>query len=569
MESYFRANRLNSLAAAARGVVVGTHDGSRATLHVGSLDNAVVFHHESAHEAMFTMTIDGVILAVLWRAIDRKMPTEAIRRKSLRTTARTLMEASRFAQEVFATYYGIKMVEPEKGVAALTKLPEEYQTYFKAASDVIDPYYKSTFLQVRMITTLAHFAFRSLFAQRFLPDPWRAWKDLRDDEKPSWRLKTLFEDLTAGGAEKLRRAIDDCAIDFFARENIKPWSLDDEEPWLTHAIAAYQLDLALDQCIHEWLLSRSVLPTLEGPQRTESVAQLRNFASQLGETLEEAAPLASSDVANSDLDEVLKHFRGDTAARVRARAQASSVIANESVGSSFPGLIGRALWEVDDYAAADKLLVVASDPSGPSQTWTVVRFGPAGSATNFTLNGRHCHGARLARGDVVDWLNAMAEPAGAKWSGKVPDPIVVPFGREQLTGPRAWSLDGTQAPGCIDGRLNHHVAMYLMGNWIDVIEKVLTVGSVDLTDMYVEVGGYGGKPMPLTVKVARGNAIPGRCLIRAFGRDAGAMIDLLTRDWRANPACRWLPNKEAEEAGFDFDFVGRAFNGVLAFWSRF
>jgi len=170
MNSYFGTGRLKPLASTAQGVVVGKHDGSRATLYVGSLDDPVVFYHEAAHEALFTTTIDGSILAVLWHAIDRLGITDARLLKDVSATARALMVSSRFAHEVVATYYGIKMVDDKPGALALAKLPRSYRTYFKTASEVIDPWFKSSFLQVRVILALGNFTFRSPFARRFFQD---------------------------------------------------------------------------------------------------------------------------------------------------------------------------------------------------------------------------------------------------------------------------------------------------------------------------------------------------------------------------------------------------------------
>src|SRR5688572_3748405 len=70
MAIHLRPNRLMPFRLAAEGEVVGTHDGTRATLHLGALDDEVVYHHEYGHEVLFTRTMDGAILAVLWRIMD-------------------------------------------------------------------------------------------------------------------------------------------------------------------------------------------------------------------------------------------------------------------------------------------------------------------------------------------------------------------------------------------------------------------------------------------------------------------------------------------------------------------
>lgn len=576
MSRYFGIGRLIPLASAARGVVVGSHNGKRSLVHIDSLDDEVVFHHEAAHETLFTTTIDGAILAMLWGFLDKRTTAGAAITSNLSKTAGALMESSRFAQEVIATYSGIKMVDPKVGSIALGKLPNAYRKYYRAASNVIDPLCKSTYLQVRMIRAIGSFTFRSCFARRFFAEPTRAWGLDRED-MADWRLRALLEQLSKGDIESLRLAIDDWAAMFFAKESIEPWDLDSEDGWTANWIAAYKLDVSLDDCIDSWLRKNSPLPTLSQIDQQAAFAQLKafgtdlgfkiEFATDLGFKIEEATPPMVDPAVSATIGTAMELFRNNDAVRVRSYIQAGSVIANTSLEDSLSVYRAEALWEVDDFANANKLLVVGM-PSDQSLLWTVLMRGP-GATSNITLGDGPYHAIRLDRTDVVGWLNVMAQPNQDQWKGVIPELIVVPFGGDSLAGPPAWSFDGDQRPGAVDGRLNGHVAMYLVGNWIEAIETALQYGHVDVTELDVEAKNYGSGSVHLTLKVARGEAIPGRYLLRVFGREASMDVDLWMFEWRSNPSYRFFTSQDNEgEDGFDLEFIEKALNAVLALWHQ-
>lgn len=571
VNAYFGANRLAPFATAARGVVVGTHDGARATVHMGALDDQVVFHHEYGHEVLFGRTIDGGLLAVLWQAIDRPTGLAKERLSDLTTTAETLVARSRFAHEVFATYYGIKMVDPASGLAALPLLPVEYRNYFKAAASVIDPHFRSTFLQVRVALTLSCIAFESRLTLRFLRRPWAAWKKVRRDEQPDWRIRTLLRRLEAGGARDLRTAVDHWVAAFFAQRGTAPWNVDEEEAWSVHAVEGNQLDVYLDKHVADWINELGAVPVLSDSERTACFDHLKRFATEAGiklDVIQTAAPGDASAVPG--LDPTLEHFRQDKAARLHALRQAASHVANRPLGLTLPRVPESELWQHDLYRQADGFVVVGPDPSSASVPWTVVRFGPKGTPTNIKLNGVAAHAVHVAAGDLVAWLNGIVDDGQAHWPGKLPQTIVVPFGRSADAGGQAFSFEGEEPTGNRLGvAYNDRIAMYVVGNWVDFVQRAAGFGPVALTELHADITGYDGAPQPLTIKIATCEKLPGRLHMRALGRNAAAAVDLLELDWRNNESIRVLSTEEAENEGLDLQFVGNAMNGILAFWSRF
>ncbi|CAN5264692.1 hypothetical protein BH11PSE9_BH11PSE9_30210 [soil metagenome] len=573
VSNYFATGRLAPFAAASAGAgeVVGTHDGAQATLHLGALDDEVVFHHEFGHEILFTRTTHGALLAVLWQAIDRRGPLTAGQFSRLETTAQTLTMRCRTAHEVFATYYGLKMVEPAIAVAALRTLPREYRRYFRTAAKVLDPHFASTFLQVRVALSVGAAAFESCFTMRFLRRPWLAWKATRRDEQPDRRLESLLGYLADGGAAELRRMLDAWAAEFFAATGTPAWDLDDEAGWQALAVEAHRLDVFLDRRIVEWIGNLGVVPLLSREERSACLAGLRSFAAECGipvKLIDTEEPV--EEVPPTGLPALLEYMRKDPHARVHALKQAASYVANQPLAATFERVTREELWSRPQYQQADSIAVVAPDPGRQGAPWTIVGFCPPGVRGNVVLNGRPAHAAHASGGEVIAWLNEIERGGSRAWRGPLPEPIVVPFGNDAHLGPLPFSLDGQDEPGKFVYTLGRQMAMYVVGSWIAFVEKAASHAPVVLTELQVDIGGYeGSEAQPLTLKIALCAYLPGRCFLRAFARNSGTAVDVLALDWRSNPAIQLLSAEEAEQRGLDLGFVAGAMNGILAFWSRF
>lgn len=572
MQIFIKNRRLRSFATLAAERVAGVHDGSRSTIHADFLSNEVVFHHEFGHETLFARTIDGNLLSVLWSVLDSPRTTDQVNLNAIAVTAQTLMDASCSAHEIFATYYGIKMVSPEEGMSALAELPDEYISYYRAAANVIDPYFKCTYLQVRLALTLAHHAFSSPFAQRFVADPWRAWHLLSEDETPNLRLQALLKYLGSGGIQLLRQAIFRYVDTFFAQERTAPWDIDNEEAWKSRPVEAYRLDLAMDEFLSKWLIEQAVVPVLPEESRKQCLETLKVAALRLGFKLQtvEAPTIAGSvslDPSTTEAAQLAGLLKSNTAFWGHAHKQAASQIANPTIISPLHHLVGRALWEVDDYKHADELHVIAGDVSEEPQVWTVIRFGPADSSTNCEVNGRAGFAARFRQPEVIDWLNVMVNQNHGTLNSEPATVVVLPYGHKQLAG-KLWSPDGTFDPGCVDGRINERVVMYAIGNWFELIQSALELGEVELTELVTEIVDAQGGRQPMLLKLARSPVIPGHCVMRAFGQNAAHFVRGLELRWSEQSGYKFLDSAEARTAGFDFSLIERAFNGVLACWSR-
>ena len=565
MAEHLRPDRLVPFFAATAGEVVGTHDGSRSTIHVGALDDEVVYHHEYGHEALFTRTVDGAILSILWRVMDEPAAVAPDRLSQLSTTAKTLVTGSVDAQEIFATYYGIKLVEPEIGNRYIDRLPEDYKAYFTEAAEVIDPLFGSTYMQVRVALNLAHLAFESRFVLRFLRNPLAAYKSQHAEEKPSWRLRALL-DYVASNGDAFRQTLLDAAKTFFNRQQSAPWDLDEEAAWVAAGAQSNLLDLELDQCADAWLRGRNVVPVLGKDERAACTKRLATFANRLGVALLQGKGVPSDLPDILGLDSTLARMRHDEATRTHAWRQAGSFISNTTIGRGLPAARGAALWEIDDYRLADRLVVIAGDPPTLPDLWTVLRSGPAGASTNLNLNGTRVHGVHFHRDDVIEWLNRLLPGQG--WTGRQPDMILAAIGSDSKAGERAFSYRPNREPGRIDSWHNDRLFLYVMGNWFDFIESAAQVGQVQLTQIAVDLTGHGEQAQPMFLKFARCSGFAGPCFLRALAAPAAAAATLLELDWRGNSAIQSVEIEEFFPGDAADDLVALALSAILAFWSR-
>jgi hypothetical protein len=567
LDQRYAPGRLTSFATVAHGSVAGLHDGRRSTLTMGALDDQVVFHHEYGHERLFTRTVDAALLAVLWTVLDRPDPALSRRIPALRETAQTLMSTSLFAQEAFATYYGVKMVEPAVGTAALGRLPSDYKAYHGAMSSAIDRHFSSTYMQVRVALNVADLVFQSGFVPRFLRDPWRTWRRLPPGEQPSWRMRRLLNDLAGPLGTELGRVVRGWADEFFAERGVGGWDLHDDAGWAGHEVLGYQLDQLLDLRISAWLRHRAGFYVLPNGKRSACLDRLALFGRRLGlETEIVGRSAATVPVLREDLGETIGQLRHDESARTHASKHADSHIANQPLIGRFPALDADALADLGDFARGDRYLVVATGPDEQGDVWFVVRFGPAGAPTNLRLNDESGYAVRVRRADAVAWLHRI--PHAPEHS--VPVVVVAPFGREQPLILSPWSSQPGPAAAHLDAAHSDRVAQYVTGNWIKFVEAAASLGPVVVTQLLVDITTDSGRPpQPVTVRLALCDGVPGRCFLRILTVHAGLQADMLELDWQAHPSIEVLPTADAVARGLDLDFVASAVNGILAFWSRF
>lgn len=573
MTLFLKEDRLNAFCMGGANVkTAGFHDGMRATLSFDSLNNRVVFFHEHSHERVFTGTIDGSILALLWVAIDNPENVSPERLAAIQITARTMLDFSRNAHEVFATYNGIKMADQEEEEGALSRLDEEYSEYFHQAAEVIDSWFKSSFLQARVAWSMTHHVFTSRFALRFLADPWLKWQDLHVDETPNLRLKMLLEDLSSGGGSSLGEAFRTCAGEFFEREPVTPWDIDDEESWKRDPAAGYSLDLALGDAMNTWLTERAVVPKLNPDERHACYRKLGEVARELGIKAEFLSPKLQP--ARMDPEADFETNVADFAAagmdeyEAYAVRQADSLIDNPIDVSSIPFIVGSVQLGIEDLVQADELLVVSGDYNKASEPWAIMRFGPEGSAVNFNVSGRWCYAERYSASETIDWLNSVADYLLAlRHSGSSPL-IVLPLGRQGRVL-QHLSIEHPREVGCLDRCLSPLVVFYSVERWVRVMELGIALGGIELTQLQVGVIDQRGQEQPMSLHIARSPALPSCAAMRAFSSDASNLVNgWMLAKHGSSDTCRRLSSDEARSAGIDLHAIGRAFGGVLACWSK-
>ena len=575
MEFFLRNNRLSPFRmSSTESQAVGWHDGIAATLHGESLNDEVVYHHEFGHEKLFTGSIDGSILATLWTVLDNPQTDDKCRLSSIEVTSRTLMDFSQKAHEIFATYYGIKMVDPSQEQEAISRLDIEYKNYFQQAADVLDRYFHSSFLQVCVANALSQCAFSSNFALRFFDDPWKEWRGLSPDEAPNCRLQSILDFVASGNGNSLRQKLENCAKIFFGQEHITPWDLDEEDAWTRDHLVAFKLDLTLGDAARIWMMDQNVVPMISNEMNEECSKKLGVVATQLGLKFQSfsknAFSLDSFDVAkrlsSSNIMEVPIAFVSQIEAH--AHKQASSKITNSTTIKSVPFFNGPVKWEVDEFARADELLVVVGESDEDSQIGVIMRFGPEDSTTNFQATySRRCYAERYRPPEIIKWLNSKADTLLSLWGNESRLVIVLPAGSRDKTD-KYISMDAVFEEGCLDPRLNHRVVNYFTGSWLHVIENGKKYGGIDLTQLHITVVDPNGKDQPMRLHIA-GSNYPGHSLIRILSPVASTLISSLIKVKYCDDSCRVLSSKEAREAGIDLGLIEKAFEGVLICWSRF
>lgn len=569
MHEYLREDRIVPFGRLLAPQIAGWHDGEKAAIDFDFVNNSAVFHHEQAHETIFLKTPDGILLSVLYRALDSGVSIDRKIVRRLEMTANTMFEASRVAHEVAATYLGLKMLTPaEAGVSELL-LPPEYRQYYRTAADVVDPHFGSTYLQVVVLSTVAHFAFGSMLLAEFVSRDWPRYAKLKREFQPNRRLDSLLGYLADGKVADLRATLDEAADAFFTRTGHRRWDLDSEDGWTDVPAAGHLLDLALAQAVEDWLASQQLLPYLHGEQRRSAYARLKAWGAMLGLSFEANSLADSAEVAATLPPDEYRLF-ADEAAIAAAKRQAGSVISNPKT-LRVPTLGAGEFCADPHFTAAGSLIVLDADPYDDTASWTVIASGLPPAKTNCLINGIRCLAAHVSHRDVVEWLNALAEGKEHSWKGVDPALLVLALG---ATNPETRAAAGRDHPGPIDSRWNDRAVFYVDGNWAKLMEVGAQLGGVEATEIHVGIRPQDAMDDParertIHLKIARGEAIPGKCAFRPFGGNASTAMIPLVVDWENRLEIRFLSTDDAEAAGFDLAAVVTAFGCLVAFWTCF
>ncbi|MCL2645792.1 MAG: hypothetical protein FWD61_02170 [Phycisphaerales bacterium] len=208
-----------------------------------------VQHHESVHERICTQTPDGLSLGVLLmlaQAGESGITTP----KHLATSADKLIQRSRFAQEVGATYLCVKVMQSDSHDSVLARLDTEYSNYFNVMKRVLDHRVKSSYLQYLVGWNIASTAFRSPLLERLVATGFQTPITLAENESPDFRLKSLLETcdrLSASEWSDLMGRLQATADMFCAERGWRTWNLQDEDAWVEagKVVDTEQVEIAL------------------------------------------------------------------------------------------------------------------------------------------------------------------------------------------------------------------------------------------------------------------------------------------------------------------------------------
>lgn len=173
-------------------VVAGFHDGVRSRVIDTGMPDALVTQHEAMHARIFRETPDGQVHAAYCITLEEGH-FSGRHKEAITASAIRFFEASRTAQESFATYLSVKLFYQEDEPEILKRLTPEYVGYFSILSDILDPLLKSTYLQFIAAWNLAVCVFSSPLVERFPRLNTTKIVALKDDEHPDGRLSALIE----------------------------------------------------------------------------------------------------------------------------------------------------------------------------------------------------------------------------------------------------------------------------------------------------------------------------------------------------------------------------------------
>jgi hypothetical protein len=538
-------------------LVVGWHDGERVTINLADSDDPVIAQHEAIHERIFTTMPDGQILRSLLMLVAQKEQLSIEIPPNVETNIDTLMAESRFAQEVCATYLGIKFSSVLPISNELKKLNKTYRKYYDTLADAIDPYFRSTYMQSIVGIGIMWYAFSSLFFARFSESGWDVDFTLTRYESPDERLRILISTLRKNNCAELFDFIHSRIKNYCDETAHAMWDLDSEEDWEKNRGFASLVENIATDATSKWLQEKSALPLIDKDAWHKAIEKLS----------ERLRPYGIETVSKSASDAPLQS--NETRRWLEAGVQANSLMENpkaQQLVKDDDFLLGK-----DFFMRSFKAFSIISDMSiKQTDGWTILTWDKP--EDTYPTNG-----AGVSTQTMLLWLQKYRdfERAGIV----LPEPLAITIGVNELQE-FPWLIkqifDGMIIQD-MAGRLYNSICWYWRANWLELLENYVNYGSLQTKVMTLipssdaELDGQlaaehtkatrGG----MWIKVMRFADTPG-FVIRAYNYRAAAFIKLREDEYIKAGKLIEFDEQERKQAS---RLIGHAFLTIRSLWKKF
>ncbi len=260
-----------------RAVSAGEGQNGTAPMQGEPSSHPLVVSHNWVHQVVLSSTPDGKLLAGLLKLSSQDLKALDWPRYQHHELVRYLLNASRIAQEVAATYLGVKMQPPDMGGKWMHLLDDQYRRYYSTLATLLDSHLGSLSLQYLFAWNIVHVAFASCFMERFARDPFDVQLNPMLNEQPNVRLQKIVDALKHRFSEveqKVSGRFDELCEDL----SIDPFDVHDQQSWLAlhkeNARWVDRIETHLTYYLRPELARISQIPFLSGEPYFETWKQL-------------------------------------------------------------------------------------------------------------------------------------------------------------------------------------------------------------------------------------------------------------------------------------------------------
>ena len=236
----------------------GYHDFLKwGTINLHNAHSRLAGLHESLHDEFLTSTPFGAVQQAFVRVQKRSGIKYIIQQSKL--WSEELAQQSALTHERAATYLSIKMFSPEIQQQLQMTLHPTYKSLFKDLQDIIDPIFKSSYLQYHVGYAFCELCFASTIAERLSKHDFINTPKLLPDEAPNNRFDILNENLTRDQLNHLLEyIIEDLDQSRTVLQLPSDFAVQSERSWLglSHPTAV-QIDKFVAKTCREWLYENS------------------------------------------------------------------------------------------------------------------------------------------------------------------------------------------------------------------------------------------------------------------------------------------------------------------------
>jgi len=206
----------------------GQYDLSNTFINYQFISSQIISQHEGIHRQLIASTFDGISQIIIDKAIKFYSNNSELSNEYKKLLIHIINE-SRFAHEVFATYLSVKLNDVSETNRLLAEHPAEYRKYYWYIEDSFGSNLKTSYVQYSVLHCIAALTLSSNFITRLIENNLDPNLKLLESEKTNVRLEKIVK--VFKNDDTFLERVRELVFNKIKNQKLDPFDITSEEDW--------------------------------------------------------------------------------------------------------------------------------------------------------------------------------------------------------------------------------------------------------------------------------------------------------------------------------------------------